>query len=204
MIIYPGAPDQLLPPGSTQFFRSVRDQWLEGTYRCKATVPGQGSLLSRPALVRLTDIFLEPGISTVTKFVQFGPSSSNPGVTPPSLGGGYFWPGEVAVLRCPIKYISEQQPVIRWFFQSKDGTIMQPVGEQRTRLQWPEEFRTILLENGQWLEVHLGKLQQENRTRVDTSTKLQQNDASKDHAPLHGWLTISCFDPHLVNVIIVS
>ncbi|KAF8562406.1 hypothetical protein P879_09349 [Paragonimus westermani] len=53
VIIYPGAPGQLLPSGSTLSFRSPRSQWLEGTYRCKATVPGQGSLLSRPALVRL-------------------------------------------------------------------------------------------------------------------------------------------------------
>ncbi|KAF5404528.1 hypothetical protein PHET_01993 [Paragonimus heterotremus] len=205
VIIYPGAPDQLPPSGPTLSSRNVRGQWLEGVYRCKATVSGHGSLLSRPALVRLTDIFLEPGISAVTRFVQPEPSFSDPGGTPPSLGGGYFWPGEVAVLRCPIKYISEQQPIIRWFFQSKDGTLMQPVGEQSTELQWPGEFQTIPLENGQWLEVHLGKLQ-ENRTRVDSFTKLQQNDASENHVRLnepprqHTWPAQAGFGEYFCKV----
>lgn len=34
--------------------RATATPWLEGAYRCKATIPGYGSLLSRWAQVRLS------------------------------------------------------------------------------------------------------------------------------------------------------
>ncbi|RTG88732.1 uncharacterized protein DC041_0006620, partial [Schistosoma bovis] len=98
--------------------------WLEGSYRCKASVPGQGSLVSHAVNIRLSDLFLEPNLPTthgllsnshqplITEFQQY---STAPVIISeidtnkhPSLGGGSFYPGEVVLTVCSDAMTAQQ------------------------------------------------------------------------------------------------
>uniref|UniRef100_A0A3Q0KID2 Cell adhesion molecule n=1 Tax=Schistosoma mansoni TaxID=6183 RepID=A0A3Q0KID2_SCHMA len=150
--------------------------WLEGFYRCKASVPGQGSLVSHAVNIRLSDLFLEPNLPTthgllsnshqslITEFQQYSTPpvmiSETDTNKHPSLGGGSFYPGEVVVLRCPLIAISSVKPIIRWFHVTSDVMVMQPVGFDTdfSHSTWPNSYEAIPLDGGRWLEIHLGHL----------------------------------------------
>nr|CAH8866934.1 unnamed protein product [Trichobilharzia regenti] len=174
--------------------------WLEGSYRCKASIPGQGSLVSRTANIRLSDLFLEPNLPTthnllpnsrqslITEFQQHSSqhtthlSSKIPTDTNkhPGLGGGSFFPGEVVVLRCPVITVSSVEPIIRWFHVTSDVMVMQPVGsdihDPQGHSSWPNNYKAITLDSGRWLEIHLGYLNATTHTITGTSNHSDDNN----------------------------
>ncbi|CAH8602660.1 unnamed protein product [Schistosoma intercalatum] len=172
--------------------------WLEGSYRCKASVPGQGSLVSHAVNIRLSDLFLEPNLPTthgllsnshqplITEFQQY---STAPVIISeidtnkhPSLGGGSFYPGEVVVLRCPLIAISSVKPIIRWFHVTSDVMVMQPVGFDTdfSHSTWPNSYEAIPLDGGRWLEIHLGHL-----NTSPTSHEHDQSEWNEKFVSLH-------------------
>ncbi|CAH8627062.1 unnamed protein product [Heterobilharzia americana] len=176
--------------------------WLEGSYRCKASIPGQGSLVSRTAHIRLSDLFLEPNLPTT----YILPSNSHESITPefrqhsnqgtsplslpsmvdankhPGLGGGNFYPGEVVVLRCPIITVSSTKPIIRWFHVTSDVMVMQPVGfsTDPNHPPWSNSYEAVTLDGGRWLEIHLGYL---NTTVTSAATSINHLGGGSNDKP---------------------